>query len=152
MSFMHSLHSILPISLSLTSLLQYSRHLSGGARILVQTTDILLALLPCQLQEYVKPYISHYGTNSSRAQVERAFKMFLTGIKINVSQFSHDHIETLVSDYMENTAKLTEQHWKKILEHCGADVEKEPAASTPSMDECCRILYTPSSPMRESDD
>ena len=78
--------------------------------------------------------------------------MFLTGRKINVGQFSRDHIEVLVRDYMENTVKLTKRRWKKILERCGVDVEKEPAASAPSMDECRRILYVPSSPMRGSDD
>jgi hypothetical protein len=72
--------------------------------------------------------------------------MFFTGYKLNIGQFSRDNTETLVRDYIENTKKLTERRWKRILERCGAEVQNEPVESVPCMDEKRRVLYVPSSP------
>jgi len=79
-------------------------------------------------------------------QVERAFKMFFTGVKVNIGQFSRDNTENLVSDYVENTKKLSERRWKQIMAHCGAEVESEAAVMVPCMDKERRTLYIPSSP------
>ena len=74
--------------------------------------------------------------------------MFFTGRKVNIGAFSRDNTETLVRDYVENTKKLSERRWKRILEHCGAAlaVEIEPADNVPCMEERRRDLYVPSSP------
>ena len=74
--------------------------------------------------------------------------MFFTGHKTNIGQFSRDNTESLVSDYVENTKKLSERRWSKILERCGAVSENELAVTVavPCMDEQRRVLYIPSSP------
>ena len=73
--------------------------------------------------------------------------MFFTGKKVSIGQFSRDNTKTLVSDYVQNTKKLSERRWKRILERCGAVPENEPGTpSAPSMDERRRDLYVPSSP------
>lgn len=86
-------------------------------------------------------------------QVERAFKMFLTGEKVNIGQFSRDNTEILVDDYVENTAKLSERRWKRIMDRCGGAAENEPAMVNIScMDERRRVLYVPSSPAASDDE
>lgn len=83
-------------------------------------------------------------------QVERAFRMFRTGIKVHYGQFSRENTEHLVADYVENTRKLSQRRWKHILEACGADEnDSETAvASTSHMDERRRrTLYIASSPV-----
>jgi hypothetical protein len=74
--------------------------------------------------------------------------MFFTGRKQNIGQFSRDNTERLVGDYIENTKKLSERRWQRILEQCGAIgvVENEAVESVPCMDEQRRTLYVPSSP------
>ena len=67
-------------------------------------------------------------------QVERAFKMFFTGEKVNIGQFSHDKTKNIVADYIENTKKLSKWCWKQILEHCGVEVETEVAANVLCLD------------------
>jgi hypothetical protein len=82
--------------------------------------------------------------------------MFVTGQKVNIGQFSRDNTETLVGDYVENTKKLSERRWQRILDRCGAEVENEPVTvpSAPCMEERRRVLYIPSSPapMKGSDE
>ena len=74
--------------------------------------------------------------------------MFFTGHKVNIGQFSRDNTETLVGDYMENTKKLSERRWKRIMDRCGAVCENEPLVErVPSMDERQHVLYVPSSPV-----
>jgi len=82
--------------------------------------------------------------------------MFITGEKVNIGQFSRDNTETLVGDYVENTKKLSERRWKRILEQCGAALAAENEATesvTCEMDEQRRTLYVPSSPppMKDED-
>ena len=48
-------------------------------------------------------------------QVELAFKMFFTGHKVNIGQFSRHNTETLVGDYIENTKKTLEKTLAKDL-------------------------------------
>jgi hypothetical protein len=75
--------------------------------------------------------------------------MFFTGHIVNIGQFSRDNTETLVGDYIENTKKLTQRRWRKILERCGAVgavVDDEPETKVPCMDEKRCVLYVPSSP------
>lgn len=73
--------------------------------------------------------------------------MFFTGEKVNIGMFSRDNTEILVGDYVENTKKLSERRWKRILERCGAaGAENEPDVEVPCMDERRRALYVPSSP------
>ena len=79
-------------------------------------------------------------------QVERAFKMFFTGEKVNIGQFSRDKTENIVADYIENTEKLSEWRWKRILECCGVEVETEVVANVPCLDKRQHTLYIPSSP------
>lgn len=89
-------------------------------------------------------------------QVERAFKMYFTGQKVNIGKFSRDNTEALVADYVENTKKLSERRWKQILERCGSTpvAENEHVESVPRacMDERRRALYVPSSPTKGSDE
>jgi hypothetical protein len=90
--------------------------------------------------------VSMSGTNLACVQVERAFKMYFTGEKVSLGQFSRDNTENLVADYVENTKKLSERRWKRIMERCGAEAENEAVVSVPCMDERRRTLYIPSSP------
>jgi hypothetical protein len=77
--------------------------------------------------------------------------MFFTGHKVNIGQFSRENTKTLVTDYVQNTKKLSERRWKKILERCGAvQAENEPVENVRCMDEERRILYVPSSPAGSS--
>ena len=75
--------------------------------------------------------------------------MFFTGQKTNIGQFSRDNTETLVGNYVENTKKLSNRRWKRIMDRCGVVIESEPAiqqaVSVPSKDEQHRVLYVPSS-------
>jgi hypothetical protein len=73
--------------------------------------------------------------------------MFCTGIKVYHGQFSHENTEQLVADYAENTQKLSQCRWRKILDACGANDSETPITSTPQMDERHRTLYTASSPV-----
>ena len=72
--------------------------------------------------------------------------MFLTGEKLKIGQFSRDNTETLVSDYIENTRKLSDRRWKQIMERCGTGAEIEPAVDVAGMDDQRHVLYIPSSP------
>ena len=88
---------------------------------------------------------------TSLPQVERAFKMFYSGLKLqdNVGQFSREKTEGLIADYMVNTSKLSKRRWRRVLDACGVD-ENETAsvvASAPSMNEGRRTLYNASSPI-----
>lgn len=88
---------------------------------------------------------------TSLPQVERAFKMFYSGVKVqdNVGQFSREKTEGLVADYLVNTSKLSKRRWRRVLDACGVD-ENETAsvvASAPSMNEGRRNLYNASSPI-----
>ena len=79
-------------------------------------------------------------------QVERAFKMFFTGVKVNLGQFSRDNAEGLVTDYAQNTCHLSERRWRHILDACGVDEGEQIIVHTPCMDQQRRHLYIPSSP------
>jgi hypothetical protein len=49
--------------------------------------------------------------------LERGFRAFkLTGSYIPPSHFTKKDWGTTLSDYMKNTARLTEEHWTPILE------------------------------------
>jgi hypothetical protein len=74
--------------------------------------------------------------------------MFFTGCRVKTGHFSRDNTEALVSDYVENTKKLSERRWNRILERCGAVpvAENEPCMESVCMDERRRVLYVPSSP------
>jgi hypothetical protein len=72
--------------------------------------------------------------------------MFFTGCKVKNGQFSRDNIEDLVGDYVENTKKLIERCWNRILELCGVAEDEPGEESVPCMDERRHVLYVPSSP------
>ena len=71
--------------------------------------------------------------------------MFFTGCRVKTGHFSRDNTEALVSDYVENTKKLSERRWNRILERCGAVPVAE---NEPCMDEQRHVLHVPSSPAR----
>jgi hypothetical protein len=74
--------------------------------------------------------------------------MFFTGVKVNTGQFSRDNTERVVADYIENTCKLSERRWRRVLDACGVDENEQTEVSAPCMDERQRrTLYIPSSPV-----
>ena len=86
---------------------------------------------------------------SNYEQVEHAFKMFFTGEKNSIGQFSRDNMESLVADYIQNTSRLSDQRWNQIMDHCGLDNEGSSdlvEVSVPCLDKGRRTLYIPSSP------
>ena len=86
-------------------------------------------------------------------KVERAFKMYHSGERKNVGQFSREKIGDMIDDYMVPASNLSDQRWTTILEICGTNDNesdgKYGGPSAESMQNSHRALYTPSSPSKE---
>jgi hypothetical protein len=85
-------------------------------------------------------------------QVERAFLLFITGERAEISSignFSREKVGHMVDDYVENAKKLSDCRWGLIEESCGLKIQQEQPAllNGPQMQEKRRALYMPSSPM-----
>ena len=82
-------------------------------------------------------------------QIERAFKMYHTGERVNVGQFSREMVGHMIDDYGANAKALSDRRWSKIMEIVGQaqNVVKDqrPSPNAASMQQKRRILYIASS-------
>ncbi|KAF8200519.1 hypothetical protein K438DRAFT_1819271 [Mycena galopus ATCC 62051] len=81
--------------------------------------------------------------------LERGWMKYLTGTKIDdSSQFSREHVGTLVDDYYTSVSKLSERRWGLILAKCQAyNAQDTPVPVSASTMEANRHqLFIPSSP------
>jgi len=76
-----------------------------------------------------------------------------TGERTDVGQFSFERVGTIVDDYVTNSQKFSDRRWSRIMESCGAQIQREEAPpfnpNAPSMSQSRRQLYVPSSPVKE---
>ena len=92
-------------------------------------------------------------------KVERAFTLWLSGHRVNSkTKFSHESVGGLVSDYVLNTAKLSDNAWKRIQLAMGiTDAENGPlmedvvVAGAASLKLKRHELFIPSSPACSGD-
>ena len=92
-------------------------------------------------------------------KVERAFTLWLSGHRVNSkTKFSRESVGGLVSDYVLNTAKLSDNAWKRIQLAMGiTDAENSLltkdviVAGAASLELKRRELFIPSSPACSGD-
>jgi len=135
----HSSLNLLPLS-------------SNGAKLHAMTMVTSKELSLWQLQAYVQ-FLSWFlaRLNTILFQIERAFKMHLSGECVDVGKFSRELVSDMIDDYMANAEILSERRWAKLMGLCGAPIVKVqlPTPSAPSMQKKRRTLYIPSSPAKE---
>jgi hypothetical protein len=84
-------------------------------------------------------------------QIERAFLMYATGLRVDHGPFSRDVVGSIVGEYADIALRLSDRRWNRILSLCGAhSVEQKPNLKLNSLNR--RAMYEQSSPMKRSDE
>ena len=80
--------------------------------------------------------------------------MYTTSERIDIGNFSREKVSDMVDDYITSIKKLTKNRWNQIMESCGAQGKQDCKAptNTPLMENKCRVLYVPSSPIESAED
>ncbi|KAH9993138.1 hypothetical protein BJV74DRAFT_795658 [Russula compacta] len=110
---------------------------------------------PTKIAKYAIPPVGAVGM--AAAAVEHAFLLFITGEHVekgSIGNFSHKKVGHLVDNYIQNAKNLSNHRWHWIEESCGLKVQQDQPAplNAPLMQDKCRALYKPSSPMNSNEE